>query len=127
MPNKTLPVRVGSVTIGGGASVSVQSMTNTATTNIKATLNQINDLFNAGCEIVRLAVPDESAARSIGIIKKYSPLPVIADIHFDYRLALISIDEGADKVRINPGNIGGDEKLADPYKAGKRCRHAYGG
>ncbi|HHT45737.1 MAG TPA: flavodoxin-dependent (E)-4-hydroxy-3-methylbut-2-enyl-diphosphate synthase [Firmicutes bacterium] len=121
MPNKTLPVRVGSVTIGGGASVSVQSMTNTATTNIKATLNQINDLFNAGCEIVRLAVPDESAARSIGIIKKYSPLPVIADIHFDYRLALISIDEGADKVRINPGNIGGDEKLARiAYKAGEK-------
>lgn len=121
MRDKTLPVRVGSVTIGGGTPVSVQSMTTTDTTDIKATLNQINELFKAGCEIVRLAVPDESAARSLGTIKKYSPLPVIADIHFDYRLALLSIEEGADKVRINPGNIGGDENLARiAYKAGEK-------
>jgi (E)-4-hydroxy-3-methylbut-2-enyl-diphosphate synthase len=121
MRDKTLPVRVGSVTIGGGTPVSVQSMTTTDTTDIKATLNQINELFKAGCEIVRLAVPDESAARSLRTIKKYSPLPVIADIHFDYRLALLSIEEGADKVRINPGNIGGDENLARiAYKAGEK-------
>lgn len=121
MADKTLPVKVGSVTIGGSAPVSIQSMTNTDTTDIKATLNQINELFEAGCEIVRLAVPDESSARSLGTIKKYSPLPVIADIHFDYRLALLAIAEGVDKVRINPGNIGGDEKLARvAYKAGEK-------
>lgn len=121
MRTKTLPVKVGNVTIGGGTPVSIQSMTTTDTTDIKATLNQINALFEAGCEIVRLAVPDESAARALGIIKKYSPLPVIADIHFDYRLALLSIEEGADKVRINPGNIGGNEKLARiAYNAGEK-------
>lgn len=111
MRRKSLAVKVGAVTIGGNAPVSIQSMTNTATTDIKATLEQIDRLFAAGCEIVRLAVPDEKAAQALNTIKKYSPLPLIADIHFDYRLALLSIKEGADKVRINPGNIGGEEKL----------------
>ncbi|MGI6307889.1 MAG: flavodoxin-dependent (E)-4-hydroxy-3-methylbut-2-enyl-diphosphate synthase [Dethiobacteria bacterium] len=111
MRRKSLPVKVGAVTIGGDAPVAVQSMTNTATADIKATLEQINKLFAAGCEMVRVAVPDEKAARALGTIKKYAPLPIIADIHFDFRLALLSIQEGADKVRINPGNIGGTEKL----------------
>lgn len=111
MRRKSLAVKVGAVTIGGDAPVSIQSMTNTDTTDIKATLEQINRLFAAGCEIVRLAIPDEKAAKALGIIKKYAPLPLIADIHFDFRLALLSIKEGADKIRINPGNIGGEEKL----------------
>ena len=111
MRRKSLAVKVGAVMIGGDAPVSIQSMTNTPTTDIKATLEQINKLFAAGCEIVRIAVPDEKAAKALGIIKKYAPLPLIADIHFDFRLALLSIQEGADKIRINPGNIGGKEKL----------------
>jgi len=109
---KSLAVKVANVTIGGDAPVSIQSMTNTDTSDIKATLKQIEELFAAGCELVRLAVPDENSARSLGAIKKYSPLPVIADIQFDYRLALLCMEEGADKIRINPGNIGGKDKLA---------------
>ncbi|MDO9534087.1 MAG: flavodoxin-dependent (E)-4-hydroxy-3-methylbut-2-enyl-diphosphate synthase [Bacillota bacterium] len=118
MRDNSIPVKVGDVIIGGGAPVSIQSMTNTDTSDLKATLDQINKLYEAGCEIVRLAVPDEKAARALGIIKKNSLIPVVADIHFDYRLALLCIEEGADKIRINPGNIGGDEKLAQiAYKA----------
>jgi (E)-4-hydroxy-3-methylbut-2-enyl-diphosphate synthase len=108
---KSLALKVGAVTIGGEAPVSIQSMTNTDTTDLKATLEQIGRLSDAGCELVRLAVPDEKAALALGTIRKYTPLPLIADIHFDFRLALLSIREGADKVRINPGNIGGKEKL----------------
>jgi (E)-4-hydroxy-3-methylbut-2-enyl-diphosphate synthase len=108
---RSMPIRVGEVTIGGEAPVVIQSMTNTATTDVRATLEQVNKLFTAGCEIVRVAVPDAKAARALGVLKKYAPLPIIADIHFDYRLALLSIREGADKIRINPGNIGGREKL----------------
>ena len=100
MRRKSLPVKVGAVTIGGDAPVAVQSMTNTATTDVRATLEQINRLFAAGCEIVRVAVPDEKAARALGTIKKHAPLPIIADIHFDFRLALLSIQEGADKVKL---------------------------
>ena len=111
MRRKSLPIKIGAVTVGGGAPVAVQSMTNTATTDIKATLEQINKLFTAGCEIVRVAVPDEKAAGALSTLKKYSPIPIIADIHFDSRLALLSIQQGADKIRINPGNIGGKEKL----------------
>lgn len=111
MRRRSLPVKVGGVTIGGEAPVVIQSMTNTATSDIRGTLEQINKLFAAGCEIVRVAVPDEKAAKALGVLKKYAPLPIIADIHFDYHLALLAIREGADKVRINPGNIGGREKL----------------
>jgi len=113
MREKAIPVKVGDVIIGGGAPVSIQSMTNTDTSDLQATFNQVNKLHEAGCEIVRLAVPDEKAARALGIIKKNSPIPVIADIQFDFRLALLCIEEGADKIRINPGNIGGDKKLAE--------------
>lgn len=112
MRRKSLPVKVANVTIGAGAPVSIQSMTNTDTSDINATLRQINELYHAGCELVRVAVTDEHSARCVGAIKKYSPIPLIADIQFDFRLALISLEEGADKIRINPGNIGGKDKLS---------------
>lgn len=107
----SMAVQVGSVTIGGGTPVSIQSMTNTDTTDIKATLHQIDRLVEAGCEIVRLAVPDEKAAKSLTIIKNNINIPLVADIHFDYRLAIMALNGGADKIRINPGNIGCAEKL----------------
>ncbi len=109
MRNTTKQICVGGVPIGGGAPVPVQSMTNTRTDDVEATLAQIRSLAAAGCEIVRCAVPDMDAARAIGAIRAASPLPVVADIHFDYRLALAAVEAGADKIRINPGNIG-DEK-----------------
>ena len=99
-------IHVGGVAVGGGAPVSIQSMTNTPTHDVEATLSQIRALAAAGCEIVRVAVPDERAARAIGALKAGSPLPLVADIHFDYRLALIAAEQGIDKIRINPGNIG---------------------
>lgn len=97
--------------MGGAAPIAIQSMTNTKTTDTKATLSQIEALFNAGCELVRVAVPNIEAARALGDIVKISPLPVIADIHFDADLAILAIEEGAAKVRVNPGNLGGPEKL----------------
>ncbi len=108
---ETRQVRCGSVLIGGGAPVSIQSMTNTDTRDPEATLRQIDRLAEAGCEIIRLAVPDMEAARGFAEIKKRSPLPMVADIHFDYRLALAAIDGGADKIRINPGNIGSEDRV----------------
>lgn len=102
----TRRIKVGNVEIGGGAPVSIQSMTNTDTRNAAATLQQINTLAAAGCEIIRCAVPDEQAAAALREICALSPIPVIADIHFDYRLALQSIESGVAGVRINPGNIG---------------------
>ena len=102
----TKQIKVGGVLIGGGAPVTIQSMTNTPTQDVEATLKQIRELAAAGCEIVRVAVPDMEAARAVGKIKEGSPIPVVVDIHFDYKLALEAIAAGADKVRINPGNIG---------------------
>lgn len=102
----TRQVEVGNILIGGGAPVSIQSMTNTDTRDIFATLKQIDALQEAGCQIVRLAIPDEEAARAFAEIKKSCMLPLVADIHFSYQLALMVMDGGADKVRINPGNIG---------------------
>ena len=104
-------INVGGVLIGGGAPVSIQSMTNTRTSDVEATLAQIRALASAGCEIVRVAVPDMEAARAVAKIKEHSPLPVVVDIHFDYKLALEAIAAGADKVRINPGNIGGEDRV----------------
>ena len=104
-------IHVGGVAVGGGAPVSIQSMTNTPTHDVEATLSQIRALAAAGCEIVRVAVPDERAARAIGALKAGSPLPLVADIHFDYRLALIAAEQGIDKIRINPGNIGAAERV----------------
>ena len=109
----TKQIMVGGVPIGGGAPVTIQSMTNTRTDDVEATLHQICTLAAAGCEIIRVAVPDMAAAKAVGKIKEESPIPVVVDIHFDYKLALEAIAAGADKVRINPGNIGG----ADHVKA----------
>ena len=107
----TKQIHVGGVPIGGGAPVSIQSMTNTPTQDVEATLKQIRELSAAGCEIVRVAVPDMEAARAVGRIKEESPIPVVVDIHFDYKLALEAVAAGADKVRINPGNIGGEDRV----------------
>lgn len=109
---KSLPVKVGSVVIGGGATVTIQSMTNTDTSDTDLTLQQINKLTEAGCEIIRVAVPDEKAAEALSVIKNNISIPLVADIHFDYRIAIKAIEAGADKIRINPGNIGGETKLA---------------
>jgi len=102
----TRQINVGGVPVGGGSPVTIQSMTNTPTQDVAATVAQIQKLAAAGCDIVRVAVPDMEAARAVGKIKEESPIPVVVDIHFDYKLALESIAAGADKVRINPGNIG---------------------
>lgn len=107
----TRKVKVGNVFVGGNAPISVQSMTNTDTRNIKETINQINDLQKAGCEIVRCAVPDMEAAEALKHIIKEVTIPVVADIHFDYKLALNSIDYGVAALRINPGNIGSIERV----------------
>ena len=98
----------GGVKIGGGSPVSIQSMTNTSTSDVDASVDQIKRLEDAGCEIVRLAVPDEDAADAFAKIRRKVQVPLVADIHFDYRLALRAIDAGADKIRINPGNIGSE-------------------
>ncbi len=111
------PVVLGGVTVGGGAPVSVQSMTNTDTRDAAATRKQIDSLVQAGCEIVRVAVPDGEAARALPDILKDLPVPLVADIHFDHRLALAAIEAGVDGLRINPGNIGGSAKVAAVVKA----------
>lgn len=108
----TKRINVGGVAVGGGAPVTVQSMCNTDTRDPAATLAQIRALAAAGCDIVRLAVPDMDAARAVSDIKAGSPIPIVADIHFDYRLAVEAAARGADKIRINPGNIGGPENVA---------------
>jgi (E)-4-hydroxy-3-methylbut-2-enyl-diphosphate synthase len=115
----TRPIRIGPVQIGGGAPVVVQSMTNTDTREVAATLAQIERLAAAGCEVVRLAVPDQKAVRAFAEIKREAPVPLIADIHFNYRLALAALEAGADAVRINPGNLGGAAKTKAVVEA---CR-----
>ncbi len=107
----TKKVLIGNVEVGGGSSVKIQSMNNTDTRDAKATLAQIQELADHGCDITRVAVPDMEAAEALKVITKESPIPVVADIHFDYRLALASADNGAAKIRINPGNIGGPENV----------------
>ena len=108
---KTRQIHIGSVAIGGGAPISVQSMTNTKTTDTEATVQQIKALTAAGCDIVRLAVPDMAAAENLGNIIKEVKVPLVADIHFDYKLALEAIRQGISGLRLNPGNIGGEEKV----------------
>ncbi|HWT74195.1 MAG TPA: flavodoxin-dependent (E)-4-hydroxy-3-methylbut-2-enyl-diphosphate synthase [Mobilitalea sp.] len=109
--SNTKAIRIGDRVIGGGNPVLIQSMTNTKTEDVKATVEQIHRLTEAGCEIVRCTVPSEEAARAFAEIKKNISIPLVADIHFDYRLAIAAMENGADKIRINPGNIGSNDKL----------------
>lgn len=113
-------VMVGNVAVGGGAPVSIQSMTNTDTRDVKATVEQIARLKDAGCQIVRLAVADREAAEAFGVIRRKVDVPLVADIHFDYRLAIEAMRQGADKVRINPGNIGSRERVAAVLSEAKK-------
>lgn len=116
----TKQIKIGNVTIGGGNPVAIQSMTNTKTQDADKTTAQIEGLRKAGCEIVRVAVKDEADAQALKIIRQAVKIPIVADIHFDFRLAISAIENGADKIRINPGNIGSEEKVkavADAAKA----------
>ncbi len=116
---KTRQISLGTLKIGGSAPVAVQSMCNTDTRNVQETLAQIRRLEQAGCEVVRLAVPDSEAVQALGKIRKETTLPLIADIHFDYRLAVEAVKQGVDALRINPGNIGGKDKTEEVVRA---CR-----
>lgn len=118
--NETRQVRCGDVLIGGGAPVSIQSMTNVDSRDERALTEQIARLADAGCQIVRISVPDAEAAEVFGSVKrKFQRLPLVADIHFDYRMAIEAIRQGADKIRINPGNIGGPERVREVVRAAK--------
>lgn len=119
---KTRQISAGNIKIGGGAAISVQSMCNTKTWDVEATVRQITQLKAAGCDIVRLAVPDMESAKAISAIKERVDMPLVADIHFDYRLALEAAARGIDKIRINPGNIGGEENVRAVAEA-CRARH----
>ena len=107
----TKQISVGGVPVGGGAPVTIQSMTNTRTDDVAATVAQIHRLEEAGCQIIRVAVPDMAAARAVGAIREQIHIPLVVDIHFDYKLALECVAAGCDKVRINPGNIGGEDRV----------------
>jgi (E)-4-hydroxy-3-methylbut-2-enyl-diphosphate synthase len=117
MRRKTRKIKIGGVYVGGDAPVTVQSMTNTDTADVTATLAQIHALTALGCEIIRVAVPDIASAKAIAKIKKEITIPLIADIHFDYKLALASVDAGADGLRLNPGNIGSTDRIREVVKA----------
>ena len=117
MKKQTRQIHIGSIAIGGDAPCSVQSMCSSDTRDVVATMAQITGLANGGCEIIRCAVPDMDAALALGKIKEQSPIPVIADIHFDYKLALVTLEGGIDGLRINPGNIGEKWKVAEVVKA----------
>ena len=119
---KTRQIILGGAPIGGGAPVSVQSMTNTDTADVEKTVSQIRMLEEAGCEIIRVAVPDPEAAAAIRSIRELISIPLIADIHFDWRLAVASMEHGAQGIRINPGNLGGEEKLKKVVDAAKHHR-----
>lgn len=115
-------VKVGDVIIGGEAPVSIQSMCNTKTEDVSSSIQQIRRLEEAGCEIIRLTVPNEDAVEGFREIKRLAHIPVVADIHFDYRMAIAAIDAGADKIRINPGNIGSEENVRAVVRKAKACR-----
>ena len=117
--NKTKVISIGDKVIGGGNPVLIQSMTNTRTEDVKGTVEQIKRLTLAGCEIIRCTVPNLAAAQAIGEIKKAISIPLVADIHFDYQMAIAAMENGADKIRINPGNIGSREKVAEVVKVAK--------
>ena len=110
--NNTRKVHIGGVTIGGGEKIAIQSMTNTETADVAATVAQIKELERAGCDIIRCTANTEEAACAIDKIKEQISIPLVADIHFDYKLAILAMEHGADKIRINPGNIGGEDRLA---------------
>ncbi len=116
---KTTEVKIGNRVIGGGNPILIQSMTNTKTQDVEATVAQILQLEKAGCDIIRCAVPDMDAAKALGKIKEQIHIPLVADIHFDYRLAIAAIENGADKIRINPGNIGSEERIKAVVDAAK--------
>ncbi len=115
----TKTIQIGNVKIGGGNPIAIQSMTNTPTEDVKATVEQILRLEEAGCEIVRSTCPTLEAAKAIGEIKKQIHIPLVADIHFDYRMAIAAMENGADKIRINPGNIGGEDRIASVVSCAK--------
>lgn len=115
----TKEIQIGDRVIGGGNPVLIQSMTNTKTDDVTATINQIKRLEQAGCEIVRCTVPGIEAAKALAQIKKEITIPLVADIHFDYKMAIAAIENGADKIRINPGNIGGREKVSEVVRAAR--------
>ena len=117
--DNTKVIKIGDRVIGGGNPILIQSMTNTRTEDVEATVAQILRLEEAGCDIIRCTVPNEEAARAIAEIKKQIHIPLVGDIHFDYKMAIAAIENGADKIRINPGNIGGEEKLREVVKAAK--------
>ena len=116
---KTTEVKIGNRDIGGGNPILIQSMTNTKTQDVEATVAQILQLEKAGCDIIRCAVPDMEAAKALGKIKEQIHIPLVADIHFDYRLAIAAIENGADKIRINPGNIGSEDRIKAVVDAAK--------
>ena len=115
----TRVVKVGNLNIGGNNPIIIQSMTNTNSADVKATVKQINELEKVGCQLVRMTINNVKAAEAIKEIKKRVNLPLVADIHFDYRLALLAIENGIDKLRINPGNIGSDENVKKVVEAAR--------
>lgn len=120
MREHTKVVHIGDKVIGGGNPILIQSMTNTKTEDVKATANQILQLEKAGCDIIRSTANNEEAAKAFSAIKEQIHIPIVADIHFDYRLAILAMEHGADKIRINPGNIGGKERIKEVVDAAKR-------
>lgn len=119
LPKRTRTIYLGRVPVGGGNPVTVQSMTKTDTRDLSATVDQIYRLQDAGCEIIRVAVPDREAGENLGAIKKAITIPLVADIHFDYRLALLALEQGVDGLRLNPGNIGSRERIGQVVKKAK--------
>lgn len=115
----TRQIHIGDKVIGGGSPVLIQSMTNTRTEDVEATVEQIHRLEKAGCEIIRCTVPTLEAARAIKEIKKQISIPLVADIHFDYKMAIAAMENGADKIRINPGNIGGEDKVSEVVRVAR--------
>ena len=122
----TKEVRIGNRVIGGGNPVLIQSMCNTKTEDVQATVEQIKRLTDVGCEIIRVAVPTMEAAQAVEQIKNQIQIPLVADIHFDYRLAIAAMEHGADKIRINPGNIGSEERVNAVVERPKACRFPSG-
>ena len=118
--NQTRVISIGDVKIGGGNPVAIQSMTNTKTENVEETVKQILALEKAGCQIIRCTVPTMKAAQAFTEIKKQIHIPLVADIHFDYKLAIAAMEHGADKIRINPGNIGGEENIRKVVETAKK-------